>query len=103
MTNKKRLLALAMAAAMTMSACGTTTTEKPSETPSTPSTPSAGTETPAAPVEEDKSGEERKNIFEEIEEENVKEIIILVAMHTDAGTGIWRYGYYCKTTWILSL
>ena len=54
MTNKKRLLALAMAAAMTMSACGTTTTEKPSETPSTPSTPSAGTETPAAPVEEDK-------------------------------------------------
>ena len=53
----KKVLALALVAAMTLSACGSTT-EKPSagtETPSTPSTPSAGTETPAAPeANEDK-------------------------------------------------
>ena len=53
----KKVLALALVAAMTLSACGSTT-ETPSagtETPSTPSTPSAGTETPAAPeANEDK-------------------------------------------------
>ena len=48
--NMKKIMALALAAAMTLSACGTATTpaEKPAETPATPSTPAAPVETPAA-------------------------------------------------------
>ncbi len=45
--NLTKVLALAMAAAMMLSACGNSA---PAETPSTPSTPSApSTSTPAAP------------------------------------------------------
>ena len=48
--NMKKIMALALAAAMTLSACGTATkpAEKPAETPATPSTPAAPVETPAA-------------------------------------------------------
>ncbi len=51
--NKKltKVLALAMTAAMMLSACSSAPAEKPAETPSTPAAPSAPAETPAAPAE----------------------------------------------------